>query len=252
MDKNKNKIIARIKKLLDLADIDRNSNVEEAASAAAKAQKLMEKHRIHRAMVEEHADALKQHALEDKGKPEKWKVFLANIIAKCNGCFIVQSPTYASDGQIAIIGDVEDVHSVQELYTYIVSEVTRFCLADLITHKMQHGSYPNAAYAESFYLGAITVVERRLIEATEQARADELTKATTKEEQAKLSNVLSRIDDRIDIAKDWVVKHLSNAKIENVSISSNDPTGYEAGRKAGESLSINPDRPSLEDKETAP
>lgn len=252
MDKSKNKIISKIKKLLDLADTSRNSNVEEAASAAAKAQRLMEKHRIHKAMVEEHQSGVKHHQLNDQGKPEKWKVYLANTIAKFNGCFIVQSPTYEKDGELALVGEPEDISTVQELYSYIVAETTRFCLANIITFKMQYGEYPDASYKDSFYLGAITAVERRLVEATNQARADELSKAHTKEEQSKLSSVLSRLDNRVDVAKNWVMKHVANAKIKDVSLTSSNPSGYEAGFKAGENLSIDPAKPLDDKKKTAP
>jgi hypothetical protein len=68
----KTEIISKIKKLLQLADSNKNSNVEEAAAAAAKAQSLMEKHRIKKAMLNE-KEQIGWRALIDKGNPENWK-----------------------------------------------------------------------------------------------------------------------------------------------------------------------------------
>ena len=56
---NKIKIIDKIRKLLSLAK--KNSSIEEAASATAKAQALMEEHRIHQAMLNDTVSNIKKN-----------------------------------------------------------------------------------------------------------------------------------------------------------------------------------------------
>ena len=99
---NQRKIILKIQKLLELADTSKNSNLEEAASAAAKAQALMEKHRIKKAMLNE-IGHVAWRPLEDKGNPSDWKLYLVSFLAKNNGCYVVRSEDYENDNKINIL-----------------------------------------------------------------------------------------------------------------------------------------------------
>jgi len=237
-------IIAKIKKLLQLADTQRNSNIDEAAAAAAKAQKLMEKHRIHKTMLEETISTIAK-PLEDGGKPENWKLYLASTLSKNNGCYIVKSDNYQKDNKIYIVGDDQDINSIQHLYTYIISELNRMCLLELLTFKTNFGIQPMPAFTNSFYLGAITIIDQRLHEATQQARNDELKKAFLPEKKNTLINALQKIDARADKAKQWVKENLK-VDIINVSLTNSNIHGYQTGKKAAEKINLHPNQPKLE------
>lgn len=239
-------MIEKIKKLLQLADTKRNSNIEEATAAAAKAQKLMEKHRIHRAMLEDDA-AVSANALIDQGKPENWKLFLVSVLAKYNGCYVIQSENYYKDNKIHLAGIPEDAKNVQCLYTYFVSELNRLCLAELVTFKTTFGTSPISTFVNSFYIGAITIIDRRLEEANLLARSYEIRKAILPDNKASLINALQKIDTRVEISKEWVKINLQ-VNIRNVGVANSNAQGYDAGRKAAEQLNLRPNPPKLDKK----
>lgn len=241
---SKEQIINKIQKLLQLADSKKNSSVEEAATAAAKAQALMEKHRIEKAMIDNSKHDLKRLPLIDKGNPEEWKLYLIAAISKHNGCFVIRSETYEKDNIIHVVGESSDIQSVQELYTYIVNELIRLCLANLLSIKNVYGYCPDATYNRSFYLGATATIESRLEQANQQIRNQKLKKAKNKTEQEKINNVLAKLDNRIQKAKDWITNN-TKAKIENVSTSNVNNDGYSAGQKAAKTLNLTPKKPEL-------
>src|SRR6266849_6358620 len=87
------KIIERIQKLNKLAT---SSNVNEAAAAAAMAQRLMTEHRISEAQLSaEHDEAdapitdMDVLAASGNKRPQTWLVWLATGAARANGCRIV-------------------------------------------------------------------------------------------------------------------------------------------------------------------
>ena len=243
---DKLKVIEKIKKLLHLADTAKNSNVEEAASAAAKAQALIEKYRIEQAMLESHTqDGITWQLLADKGRPEDWKLFLSGTLARHNGSYIVRSPTYTVDGQVWLVGELFDIQTSQELYTYIVNELNRFCIAELIKYKVAHNIYPQSSFTQSYYVGAISVVEERLQEATKAAREEIVSKSTKDEVTlAKVHHAIQRIDSKSEAAKDWI-KTKFNVNFKNVSLTTTNVDGYTAGQEAGKKLNLDPGRAQL-------
>jgi hypothetical protein len=241
----KDKIVQKIRKLLQLANLSRNSNVEEAAAAAAKAQALMEKHRIKEAMLDLEKSLIKEIPLNDQGKPEEWKTHLAASVSRHNGCYIVKSESYLTDNIIHIVGEPQDVETVKELYSYIVNELVKLCLSNIIEMQKLYKLKPNKKYNDSFYQGAINTIDSRLAAANQQARDEELKQAKSLSEKAKLTNALAKIDNKIQNAKDWISKHL-NAKIETVPINKDlSLKGYQAGQEAAKSLNLSPKRPKL-------
>ena len=239
-------VIEKIKKLLQLADTKRNSNIEEATAAAAKAQKLMEKHRIHRAMLEDEA-TVNTTSLVDQGKPDNWKLFLVSILAKHNGCYVIQSENYYKDNKINLAGITQDAKNVQCLYTYFVAELNRLCLAELVTFKTTFGTPPIPTFVSSFYVGAITIIDRRLEEANLLARSYEIRRAILPDNKASLINALQKIDTRVENSKEWVKINLQ-VNIRNVGVANTNAQGYDAGRKAAEQLNLRPNPPKLDKK----
>jgi hypothetical protein len=238
-------IIKRIQKLFNLADSSKNSNVEEAAAAAAKAQALMEKHRIKRAMLEVKDDlSISSKPLLDKGRPDNWKLYLVTAISKHNGCYIVKSETYEKDNMASVVGEPQDINTVQELYSFVVKELIRLCLSNLISLQKLYGSCPDKSYNKSFYLGAVSTIDKRLEQANKKMRDDEIKKARTGDEKTKVANALARLDNKAQKAKEWINNNM-NAKIKNVPINTIDTKAYNAGMKAAKSLPLIPSKPKL-------
>lgn len=79
------KIIGKVKKILELSK--NNPSAEEAESAALKAQKLMAEYHISMAEIETINDmeSISEKSVE-VGKGNKWKYFLAGIVAKNFRC----------------------------------------------------------------------------------------------------------------------------------------------------------------------
>lgn len=246
---DKNKAVEKIKKLLELADTRRNTNLEEATAAAAKAQALMEKYRIERALLDKDAPSrIHWKHLQDKGRPENWKNFLVSILARHNGCFIVRSQNYESDGQIHIVGETQDIDVIQNIYTYIVFELNKLCIKELLIYKTKFGFYPSKNYSKSFYLGGISVIDETLEKAKKQAREEEIKKVSSMKDKIKIHNALSIIDNKSDKAKEWVQNNFVGAEIKDVTPNNPDHNGYIAGKQAAKNLNLNTAPQLKEDK----
>lgn len=119
-DKN---IVERIANLLRLAEGTNNPN--EAATAAAQAQRLMTKHQIKRADLEAGDPDDIQH--DDKplftGKRVKgWLIALANGVAKSNGCMTVVAKAEKTN-RVFLIGREEDIAVTRALFKYLRGEI---------------------------------------------------------------------------------------------------------------------------------
>ena len=158
---SRSKIIDRVRKLLRLAE---SSNVNEAAVAAAQAQKLIERHRIEQASLvesDEHEIAMHDDALDEGARVKQWKVELAMIVAEANGCRVVvlQDGRYST---INLVGGGEDIDIVRALYAWLVTEVQRLARASKLRGRDN---------LDNFRMGAVATLEQRLQEATVEARA---------------------------------------------------------------------------------
>ena len=233
------KIIERIRKLMQLADTSKNTNLEEAASAAAKAQKLMEKYRIAEAMLDVSSE-IKCSPLNDSGNPETWKIYLTNTISKNNNCYIVCK----ENNSINLIGEVEDIEAVQSLFKYLARELSLLCIKNMYLYKVANNHYPDKTYIEGFYLGAIQTIDEKLKWAKREVRTSELKAAESVEEHKIISNALSKIDRRKEKAEEWANKNL-DIKMDSV-VSQVSREGYQAGSEAADTLNVSPDKPAFE------
>lgn len=238
----KDKVIEKIKKLLILADTNKNSNLEEATAAAEKAQALMEKHRIEQEMLNIH-DALGLERLGDEGLPSTWKVFLTYVIAKHNGCYIIKSEDYDKDNKILLVGEGQDIKSVQSVYKYLVFELSRLCFGAILKYQATAKQLPNKNFAESFYTGAIQAIDHRLQEINKTVRNQHIINAGSTQDVAKVCSAIERLDNRIQNAKAWISNQRETSGIKDVrfqseTVAKDNQAGFEAGVRAACDLDL--------------
>lgn len=144
-----NNTISLVKKLLSVAE--RSTFPEESAVAFAKAQALITKHKIDKAILDnfKEEEALIKDILnkEDYGKSKRttWKGSLAGVLSKYNGCYVVwMGPA------LSIFGKEDDVRTVQYLYEYCSKEIDRLT-------KLNCSGY-GRTYCNNFRFGCITAI----------------------------------------------------------------------------------------------
>jgi hypothetical protein len=120
MTAGREKTIARVAKLLALAN---SSNAGEAAAAAAAAQRLLSEHRLSEAEVAAGAaqEPIVLRGLFRTRGGDKWKRYLASICGSANGCRVVKMDR---DGAIVVVGTQGDVLLVEALFVGLVRDLT--------------------------------------------------------------------------------------------------------------------------------
>lgn len=124
------KVIERIKKLLALAG--NNPNEHEAASAAARAQELMQEHDLSMESVSTKVDArtagigrTDRTTLRERGKPGGWKVDIFRAVGDTSDCwvYIVGDVGRAQTGYL--IGRKTDTELARYIFEFLVREIER-------------------------------------------------------------------------------------------------------------------------------
>jgi Protein of unknown function (DUF2786) len=155
-------VIEKIAKLRRLAT---STNVNEAAAAAAAADRLMQEHGIAEAQLEAAGEAPKENPVEDlsplafwQGKhTPSWQVQLGARLVSHYGCscYLGRATREINPGQwargatLCIIGRPSDIASVRYMYTWLTVEISR--LASL-------NAGNGRAWINSFRLGAVSGV----------------------------------------------------------------------------------------------
>lgn len=126
------KVIDRIVKLLALAGDNPNEN--EAASAAAKAQELLQQYDLSMSDVIMKQDPRtagvgegERIVLRKAGKPGGWKADLFRAVGYTTGCWSYASDAFGKwyDGTGYYIGRRQDVEIAEYLFAYLTREVER-------------------------------------------------------------------------------------------------------------------------------
>ncbi|MBT9554914.1 MAG: DUF2786 domain-containing protein [Myxococcales bacterium] len=160
-------ILDRVRKLLALAS---SPNVHEAASAAAMAQALIERHRLQswldardeqsRDPIEDGLDA----PLEVARKIRTWKRVLAAALASANGC--IAYTRVQGDGEAVIVaGRAVDRQAVLELWGWIVKRIEWLSAT--------HGAGRSRKWHDSFRVGAAAAVGERLASVATEIRDEQ-------------------------------------------------------------------------------
>jgi hypothetical protein len=227
-------IVSKVQKLLRLSTA--NSNAAEAASAAAKAQGLIDEHNLTAAMLalddaapevdEPIIDFQTSGApLDSQKQQQRWRGVLALTVAKLNGCRV-----YRSGGALALVGRPTDAETVRYLYGYLSREVER-----LAAQQVGMGR----TWRNNFRLGVVDTINGKL---HEQRRQFESTAHATAREAGsvalmRMDQAMAKIDARGSSVDAWLKSNLK-LRAGHSSRTSYDRSAREAGKQAGQSINV--------------
>jgi hypothetical protein len=167
----RNKILDRVKKLLALST---SSNVNEAANAAAAAQKLMLEHRLTEADVSDTQEGqMFELSMGAKGFSMRWKFVLVTAVARSFFCEAV-GLRVGKRRKVRIVGRREDVEIASRVFRYLHSEINRLAKIEIESIDWDGGScsfglglasgieHDPEQYLESFRRGAVAAAIDRL------------------------------------------------------------------------------------------
>lgn len=182
-------IVATIKKLLAFTKKGSGAGVGEAATAAARAQALIEKYKIDRALLEEEAapdappltNPAESIVYQCKGvNVPSWVYDLVRGLARLNGVHTFYTSGWGSTpGKITGTGREDDLGNVAYMAAYLVGEVERLTAEGLKARKDVETS--SRTWANNFRLGAVATIHDRLKKAREAARRGAVEAATNPE-----------------------------------------------------------------------
>lgn len=160
--------LARVRKLLALAT---SPNPHEAAVAAARAQAIIEAHRLHawlaaEARVEADPDPIvdaRDEPLEVGRRLRKWKVVLAATLAEANDC-IAYTAARGREQAIVLVGRGRDRAAVVELWGWLVKRIEWLSAT--------HGEGRSRQWHEAFRIGVVDAIAARLVRTAEEVRAE--------------------------------------------------------------------------------
>jgi hypothetical protein len=157
MSDNREKIIERVRRLLAMAgDV---SSPNEAAIAASRARKLMDKYQLSQKDFIEKS----QYTASETGDPRRswprWEQNIAVGVAKLNDCQVKFQQAYQNKKVLSFQGEEGDVRVCEYLFTYLVEAGNRLCKAYL----KQVGK-SGLAEANAFKLGFGSALQQRLKE----------------------------------------------------------------------------------------
>ena len=155
-------LLDRVKKLLALAG---SPNVHEAALAAARAQALIEAHRLEGMRAEEESDPVtdgREAPLEQGRRLRRWKVYLASALGEVNGC-VAWTEAVGAEERLLLVGRAADRAAVQEIWAWLVKQIEWLSATA--------GPGRSRRWHEAFRIGAAEAVADRLAEVGTESRA---------------------------------------------------------------------------------
>lgn len=210
-------IVAKIQKLLALSQ---SSNPNEAAMALSKAQALLQEHNLSMLDVEvTRGRRSDRYGLfySDLGSRDEWRRYLLTSIARNNFCDLSYN---TGRTVVKLIGEKENVESVQAMYVYIVSQLEKMAVPALSAYRMAGGAINTRSWKVAFFTGARYVIAQRLAEEKEAFEA-----------AANTNRSLIVIKDT-DLAE-AKARLLPNIKMVTVRTELRSQAAYEQGQQAG-------------------
>ena len=235
---SKENLLKKVQALLKLAE--NNANVNEAASAFAKAQRLIQEHNLSMVELDSSEDEEEiqfgDNMYEGVGKLSSWKGLLGKCIGEANSCFIFTSQGFLNiNGKvkstriIKIIGCESDIKIANYMFVVMSREIERLCK---IAPRPNMGRGQGRIWANSFKLGAVSAIREQF----KNEKKDVFKDAS--------AAVLVKVEQRFTDVQNWANKNVPGLKTTSNKYRKNNDAfcdGYKAGKnihaKAGISTS---------------
>lgn len=232
-------VLARVRKLLALAG-DSAASEQEAANAAAAAQRLLTRHQIDVAMLDVEGDSSPEfinvdvRPVDTTKRTVAWRWTLSEGICKLNGCRSYwhgnrDVTTQAVSNELRIVGKPSRVTAVRYMYGYLAPEVERLGAAAALGK--------GRSYGHAWRMGCVNRLIERLNEsARESAKAAKQEALGAGTSLARIESALARSADEGREVDHWNTKHM---KLRSMSGSPlREPGGFDAGRAAAEKIRL--------------
>lgn len=238
-------ILDKVRKLLRLST---SSNANEAAMAAAKAQELVDKYQLEKAMVDladEEGRPARAKGLDDEPivkfddspldrqgrKLDRWRSYLGIVIAKANGCQV-----WKSRGDLMVVGRPSDAETVRYLYAWLSREVER--LATL------HGRGKGINWRTNFRIGVVDTIKAKIEAQRHQLEmAARAAAGADRQGLMRVERALANVEARRETVEAWVKENMQlryrSAKIVV------DYGARAAGKQAGQGIELGGHRDRL-------
>lgn len=223
-------VLDKIKKLLSLGKSD---NVHEAALAIARAQQLMERHRITQAMLELSGEAQSESPeadptpFYDDKNMSPWRIRLALVICRANGCVVYTSRVNGKK-TLMIIGTPGNVGRARYLFLYCLNEIKRLT-------KQELGSQ-TGVYERNFKLGCIDAIESAIQKEQESLRETMRKEAANPNALVLVTNAIAKVSNDLRAAQDLGYSKLNLRKGRASGHRGYDGSAREHGRQAGANI----------------
>lgn len=223
---SQSQIVEKVKRLLALSQ---SSNINEAANAAAIANKYIVQYRLRQAdLIEQSQGTVQPDPIVDDPEPMymsarviPWKLQLASVLAQHYGCAIWNDKedrrvNGRGTSRFRLVGRSVDVNFTKQMFAWLVNEIQRH--ADVECLGMGHPTH--ASYCK----GAVKGIENLLGE----TRASQLNVAN----QASRTKAIARMDNRFQEAQDYLYSqhHMVRPAIPKPRF---DPKAFERGFDVG-------------------
>jgi hypothetical protein len=201
-------IIEKIRKLRALAQSD---NVNEAAAAAAAAERLIQEHNFSEAELQspDTDEAILSDHLDMGARVAGWKSILLRALAdayQCAGVLNRRTQRYI------FYGRPKDIETFRYQYAFFTVEIERLA--------QRHTKGKGRGYAASFRLGAAVAICDALRETTREAR------------NVATSSALAVVDNRAAAARQRMLSQHTRLR-SGGRVGASDTRAYEAGKQAG-------------------
>ena len=212
-------VISRVQKLLALAN--NNSNLNEAQSAASRADALIQEYRLSTAQLQnkETGPEMDCDNVYVGGKRSQWRESLLHGICNHYGCSWYLT-SKRGDVEYNVVGQYADVEIVRNMFLWLEETLT------VMSKRLNHGK--GVAYGKAWLVGASHGVHNTFVELSKKASEDVSTAMVLlSNRKAQSSKYLTEV---VLSGKGKDAKHLG--KVSDVS-------AYAQGVMHGKSISIN-------------
>lgn len=241
---DKQQVIDKVRKILDRADTTRGATQEEAATAAAMAQRMLEDYKLTMTDIEfaemKELDPIKQWyinpkdlGIKRKATRELWSEQLAAVVARAHMCEILVHPR---SNAFTLVGREQDAAVAAFMYHFLYTNCEKIGVHEYAKEYRRCYKLGNVTLARGFR----DAFRQGFIQAV-NFRYDEQHRARTK---AGAGTALVRITTELEAAKQYIedLKESGVVKKKGTALRgrrSGHELGNAAGRQAGRAVDLN-------------